>query len=377
MDEMKLKNHNRLRTWVEIDKSKARENYKLFKAYLGPDVKLAAVTKSNAYGHGLVEYSKLMESFGADMICVDSIMEARELRLQGVKIPILVMGYTLPINFDAAKEHDITLAVSSLENLKQIVGYHGVAFHLKFDTGFNRQGFTKNELEEAAGLLKNNTENLTGVFTHFANAKVPSQREKTDRQLDDFKPIADKIKSLKPGLLVHAGATAGALIYPEARFDMVRVGIGLYGLWPDEPVRQAYQDKLKLKPVLSWKTIVSEVKRARKGGGVGYRHTSVLERDSNLAVCPVGYWHGYLRALSNKSAVLIRGKRAPLRGNVSMGMMVVDVTEIKDVRAGDEAVLIGEQGAETVTADELANLAGTINYEIVTRINPYSKRYYL
>lgn len=365
-----------LRTWIEIDTKKAERNFKNIKKLLGKDTLFGAVTKSNAYGHGLVGYSQMMQKFGADWILVDSIMEAKTLRREGIKTKLLVLGYTLPENFDLARKLKTSLTISTSEGL-EAVKKREIKVHLKFDTGMGRQGFLKEGLPKIFKLIKKNSVIIEGVSTHFAKAKVPSRRMETDKQIEVFREIINEFKKRGLNPITHAGATSGAIAYPDAHFDMVRVGIGIYGLWPEGAVKKAYQRKLQLEPVLSWKTIVSEVKKLPKGHGIGYDLTYKLKRDSTMAVLPIGYWHGYLRAFSNKSSVLIKGKRAKLLGRVSMGMITVDVTDIKGVRVGDEVVLIGQQGKEEITAEELADLAGTINYEIVTRINPMSKKFYV
>jgi len=366
-----------LRTWVEIDTKKAEKNFLVLKKLLGKRVKFGAVTKSNAYGHRLIGYSKLMEKFGVDWILVDSIMEARALRKSGIKPRILVMGYTLPENYALAKNKKVSLTVSSFEGLKTALKDKTLKLHLKFDTGMTRQGFLRGDLPKIFKLLNSKKEFVEGVYTHFAKAKTPDQRNETDAQIEEFEQIVEEFRERGFDPIVHAAATSAVLIFPKSHFDMVRIGIGIYGLWPERVVRKAYQRKLKLEPVLSWKSVVSEVKKVSKGRKVGYDLTYKLKRDAKVAVCPVGYWHGYPRTLSNKSSVLIRGKRARVLGRVSMGMIVLDVTNIKNVRVGDEVVLIGQQGREEVTAEELADLIGTINYEIVTRINPLIKRFYI
>ena len=161
---------------------------------------------------------------------------------------------------------------------------------------------------------------------------------------------------------------------PEAHYDMVRIGIGMYGLWPSEQTKAGAEEKLKLKRVMSWKTVVSDVKEVPAGAGVGYGFTEKISRDSKIAVLPVGYWHGYSRALSSSASVLIRGRRAKVVGLISMDITVVDVTDIKGVKVGDEATLIGNDGEEEVTPEELAKISGSSNYEFITRINPLIKK---
>jgi len=371
-----------LRTWVEIDTKAVERNFKTLKKLLSPRTEFAAVTKSNAYGHDLVEYSKLMEKLGADMICVDSIMEAKALREAGIKKRILVLGYTLSENFKMAHGLRCALTISSYDNLRKIIHLDvgrpsGVGIHLKFDTGMSRQGFFKKDLDKIFELIEGHSVIVEGIYTHFAKAKIPNKKGDTYNQKKEFEEIIEAFRKRGHKVIAHAGATAGGIVYPETHFDMVRFGIGIYGLWPEKAVKQIFEKKFKLEPVLSWKSVVSEVKEVPKGRGVGYDLTHILKRKTKIAVVPVGYWHGYLRVLSNKSSVLIRGKRAKLLGRVSMGMIVVDVTDIKGVKPGDEVVLIGGQGKERVSADELAELSGTINYEIVTRINPLSRRYFV
>lgn len=366
-----------LRTWVEISTGKARRNLRNLRRFLPKQTRLAAVTKANAYGHGLLTYSKLMQEFGADWICVDSVLEARALRQAGISLPILAMGYTLPENFSLAKKFNISLTASTFENLKIALNHRGLKIHLKFDTGFSRQGFLETDLPKLFSKLKGRSVRVEGVYTHFAKAKLPHRRRQTDKQIKIFRRIRSAFLSQGFCPLFHVAATAGTIVYPESHFDMVRVGIGLYGLWPNQAVRAEYENHLELRPVLAWRSIISEIKRLPKGRGVGYDFTHRLQRDSVLAVCPVGYWHGYDRHLSNQASVLVRGKRARVLGRVSMGMIVVDVSGISTARVGDVVTLLGEDRGAEVSADELAGLIGTINYEVVTRINPYIRRFYI
>ena len=208
------------------------------------------------------------------------------------------------------------------------------------------------------------------MYTHFASAKDSNDRVFTRSQIAEFdtwRAVFFK-KGFSP--LTHAGATGGASYFPEAHFDMVRIGAGLYGFWNT-------LKEVPLKPVLSWKTIISEVKEIPAGSGIGYDLTHTTKQVTRIAVCPVGYWHGYPRQLSNKADVLVRGKRAKVLGRVSMDMIVIDVTNILRVKIGDEVVLIGRSGKEEITASELAQHADTSAYEILTRLNPLMKRIYL
>lgn len=370
------------RTWIEIDTEAVINNLRIFRKLVGPKVKISAVVKSNAYGHGLVDFSKIIEdSKLADFLAVDSIVEGLKLRRNGIKLPILVLGYVLPEMIESAVENNISIGVSDMEFLREILKVNfskPIKIHLKVDTGMYRLGFFENEIEKVLEVLKNNKDKIIveGLFTHFAAAKNPNFPHYTKNQIEIFKKWKSALNKAGIEPICHAGATAGAIGYSEARFDMVRIGIGLYGLWPSEEVKKRFEKKLLLKPALEWKTVVATVKKIKKGEGVGYDLTEKVSRGSVLALCPIGYWHGFRRALSGKSEVLIHGKRAKVLGRVSMGMIVVDVTDISKVKTGDEVVLIGKQKKEEITAHEMGKLAGTINYEIITGINPLIKKFY-
>lgn len=374
---MKKSEHLGLRTWVEIDTKAIRTNYRAFRTLIPREVKMMGVVKSNAYGHNFIEFALELEKLGIDMLAVDSILEALALRAAKVRTPILVLGYTLPELFPKAVGKNIHLTISSIDGLKSFLKFsnaYKVPVHIKVDTGMHRQGFLPKDKEKLFELLARGSKkiNIAGLYTHFAAGKDPSSTASTQKQLEVFELWrgAFTVFGYKP--LVHAGATGGAIVFPEAHFDMVRIGIGLYGI----PAAETLRNHITLKPVLSWKTIIAEVKEIPEGVGVGYDHTHTTKRVTRTAVCPIGYWHGYSRALSNNAEVLIAGKRAQVLGRVSMDMIVVDVTSVSRVKIGDEVVLIGRSKKEEVSAVELAEKAGTTAYEILTRLNPLMKRIY-
>jgi alanine racemase len=362
-----------LRTWIEIDREAIKQNYRVFRKVIGKKVALAAVIKSNAYGHDLYLYAKELERLGIDLLAVDSLVEGISLRKAGVSTPMLVLGYTLPSLFKKAGEHGIAIAVSTTESLKALESYRGspLSIHIKVDTGMHRQGFQWHEHGRVMSLLKKLPAKIRveGLFTHFAEAKKPKDGARTRRQIAEFQEWKRLFEEKGYKLLAHAGATGGTLVYPEAHEDMVRVGIGFYGVWPSAEVR-AYRKDITLHPTLSWKAIVSEVKEVKRGESVGYDFTETLKRDSRIAVVPIGYWHGFPRLLSGKAHVLIRGRRAKVLGRVSMDMIVVDVTDTKGARPGDFVTLIGKDGKERIFAEELATHAQTTAYELLTRLNP-------
>lgn len=372
---------NTLRTWIEISQDAVKNNYDEFRRLINPKCHLMAIVKSNAYGHGLIDFAKIVEKLGIDWIGVDSIVEAESLRNAGLKKPILVLGYTLQDKIKDALNNHISLTVADLYTLKNLKNIkpsgHKLKIHLKIDTGMHRQGFFVSEIPEVIKILKSQKSSVIveGIYTHFSSAKNPAFPSVTFNQIEEFKKA---IKLLEQAgfkkFLKHAAATSGAILFPQSHFDLVRVGIGLYGLWPSKETREAFRDKIKLMPVLSWKTTVCQIKNLPPGSKIGYDLTETVNRQSRIAILPVGYWHGFPRALSSIGRVLVNGSEAKVLGRVSMDMISVDITDVKNVRIGDEVVLLGEQSGLKISADDIAYLSDAINYEIVTRLNPLIKR---
>lgn len=370
----------KFKTWVEISRAAIAHNVKTLRRLLAPKTKLWTVVKSNAYGHGLLTFSEVAAPL-VDGFCVDSVVEGLKLRKNGVKKPILVLGPTLPLNsLKEAYTNDITLTVSNLEALTKLLKEkHPPRFHLKIDTGMHRQGFYLNELPAAIHQVKSHrslvkSSLLTGAYTHFASAKDLNYPTFTDFQFHAFKKAIRLLEHAGfKNLVKHAAATGATFINQEYHLDAVRIGIGLYGLWPSKELELQFGSNITLEPVLSWKSIVSEVKKIEKGGYVGYDLVERVIRPTTMAIIPIGYWHGFDRGLSSVGEVLIRGKRARVLGRVSMDLIVVDVDGIL-CRMGDTAILIGAQGRGTIPAQELAAKIGTSHYEVVTRLNPLIER---
>ena len=368
-----------LRTWIEIDKKAIAYNYRTLRNLLDKKCKMLAVVKSNAYGHGLIELAKEEEKLGVDFLGVDSVIEAITLRREGIKIPILVLGYTLPEMVEVAIKKDISITVSTFELLSEILNVkEQIKIHIKVDTGMFRQGFHENDFVKVLKELKKNKNIIVeGLFTHFSMAKDFNYPTYTKFQLEKFKKWQEAFWKAGYKPICHASATSGTLILKEAHLDMVRIGISLYGIWPSEELKVSYSPKFSLKPILSWKTIVSETKKINQDSRVGYDGVGVVKKNSVLAICPIGYWHGYPRALSNIGYVLINGKRAKVVGRVSMDILIVNITDIKNVKVGDEVVIIGKSKGVEITADEISIIMGCSTYEFVTRINPQIKRFYI
>ena len=369
-----MKVSEKLKTWVEISRKAVKSNIKIFKTLVGKKTQLWAVVKSNAYGHGLIVFSKLADKAGVDGFCVDNVEEGICLRNAGIKKPILVLGPTLPVLFGRAKKYKITITISNRDALAGFLKSRNKPdFHLKIDSGMRRQGFYPEEVPEIMNSLKKARTNFKGVFTHFCAANDKNNSVFTDKQLNNFEKVLENLdNSGFKNLTRHAAATGAALIDKKYHLDAVRIGIGLYGLLPSEELNAQFSE-IKLNPVFSWHAAISEIKDIKKGDGIGYDLTEKVTKNSRAAVLPIGYWHGLPRAFSSLGLVLINSKPAKILGRVSMDLIMADVTGIK-CGVGDEAVIIGGQGDGEIAASEAAGKIGTNHYELITRVNPLIER---
>lgn len=352
------------KTWVKVDTIALRDNFNNLKSLLSEGTKAMVVVKSNAYGHGMVECAKIYSN--ADFLGVDSIEEALQIREIGVTTPILVLGWTSSEMYKEAAEKDISITISSTEMLEKVDSTN-VKVHLKVDTGLHRQGFAYIDLKEVSKLVREYDINVEGLYTHLAGAETSNFDEYTKLQAERFNEWVEEFKDLKP--ITHIGASSVALRHDDIHFDMVRLGISLYGLWPSEEL--AGVNRIELKPALTWESVITEVKEVKKGEPIGYDCTEEVNKDSTVAVVPIGYWHGLPRAASRKAHFLVNGEKCKILGNVSMDMTVVDVTDA-DVKEGDIVTIIGDNNP----VENLAMDCNTINYEIVTRINSEIPRIY-
>lgn len=371
--------------WVEVDGEALRHNLSEFRRLIGKRRLLLATVKANAYGHGLIEVSSAAQRSGADWFGVHSLMEGIQLRQSGLDCPVLILGYVPLDELESAVQHNLRLTVYSMEAVQRLALLRlargkKIPLHVKVETGTYRQGI---QLEEALPFIKriNAYPNLIveGISSHFANIEDTTDHSYARYQIENFQKVCKRLE--EEGIMVpikHIACTAAAILFPETFFDMVRVGIGMYGLWPSKETYVSCllqnREPVHLKPVLSWKARIAQVKKIPKGAYIGYGCTYRTTRETLLGVIPVGYYDGYSRAFSNISYVLIKGQRAPVRGRVAMDFTMVDVTDIPGVKEEEEVVLLGKSGDERITADALASLLGTINYEIVTRINPLIPR---
>lgn len=370
-------------TWIEISEAAYAHNLRFFRKIIGSRPELSVVIKANAYGHGWQTIARLAIKHQVDSFCVHSLNEALKLRHAGFTQNILVMGH-VPFNcLEEAVRQNLRLVVYNKETVEQL---HDITnhihmltrIHLKLETGTFRQGVMQEDLPWFFEKLKHTPRvMLEAVYTHFANIEDTTNHDYAEYQQYCFNKIVQLIRSDGfPILKKHAACTAAALLFGDTHFDMVRLGIGQYGFWPSRETLISFREKYKLqpedspKPVLTWKTRVSQVKTVPRDNTIGYGRTFKTTRDTTIAVLPVGYSDGYDRQISNQGYVLIHGKRAAIRGRICMNLMMVDVTDIPGVALEDEVVLIGKQGEEQITAEQLAEWSNTIHYEVIARINP-------
>ncbi len=367
--------------WVEIDAAALRNNVAEFKRRLGRGPLFGAVVKSNAYGHGMIEVAQIAAKASADWLCVNNVEEGVRLREAGLELPVLVMGY---VPLDELKDvvarslQPVVYNVETLDRLQSIAAASGTKadVHVKIETGTHRQGVLEKDVPGfIERIVRSPALRLAGVTTHFANIEDTTNHEFAESQIAAFSRIVDAVEALRPGrFLRHNACSAAVLLFNRTHLDLTRVGISLYGLWPSKETYVSCLERgkpsLELKPVMTWKTRVAQVKLVPEGGYVGYGLSWRATRGTKIAVLPVGYYEGYDRELSGLAHVLVRGKRAPVRGRVCMNMCMVDVTDIPGASFEDEVVLLGRQGDERITAEQLAAWRGTIAYEIVSRIHP-------
>jgi alanine racemase len=364
-------------TCARIDLEALSRNFKEA-AHRAEGSKVLAVVKAQAYGHGAVPVSQRLISLGAHMLGVALIEEGRELREAGIIAPILVMGAMFPSQAEAVATLQLTPVLSTLSfaqalSLAAESRKTTIPVHVKIDTGMGRIGVPPEEaLEFITDLRRLPGIQVQGLMTHFADADL-QDKDFASKQIDRFETLIAQLDA--KGIdspLRHAAYSAAVLSFPRALCTMVRPGLMLYGYDPLE----AGSGHADLTPVLSLETRVAFMKKVPAGVPISYGRTFVTKRESVIATLPIGYADGYSRGLSNKGEVLIRGMRAPIVGRVCMDMCMVDVTELPGVREGDEAVLIGVQGKERITADDIAGKTGTIAYEVLCGISSRVPRIY-
>ena len=362
-------------TWAEVSLGSIEHNIKELRKLILPHTKIMGTVKADAYGHGLIPVAKRLFTCGVDYFGVASIDEGIKLRKEGIRLPILVLGMVLKEDIAPLFEYELTPTVCTLEmatflNQKALNRKQKLNLHVKVDTGMARIGVRH---EDAFALVKKICRmkflNIEGIYTHFAFADM--SKEFTDMQIRLFESLAIKLNDAGIYIpLVHAANSIGVIDYYDGHFNMVRPGIVMYGLSPKDDMG------MRLKPALTLKTKVVFVKRVPKGQGVSYGHIYVTNKSTTIVTLPIGYGDGYPRNLSNLAPVLIKGRRFLISGRVCMDQIMVDVGNLA-VKVGEEVVLIGSQGNNCVSAEELARLSGTIPYEIVCGLGNRVPRIYV
>ncbi|RAU94048.1 alanine racemase [Paenibacillus sp. YN15] len=367
-------------TWVEISLDALRHNLRAFRDSLPAEMKIMAVVKADAYGHGAVQIARECMAEGASYLAVAFMDEALELRRAGIEAPILVLGYTPAEAVPLAVKYSITINVYSMDVLEALAKRGpeepSVKIHIKVDSGMGRLGLNRTEdaiafIERALSLPGVEVE---GLFTHYACADE-ADKSYTREQYSKFERVAGHFREKGISFTyVHAGNTATAIDTPEISYNMVRLGIGMYGLYPSDEVDM---ERVKLRPVMSLKTRIVMLKSMEEGAGVSYGALYHASRGEEIATLAVGYADGFSRMLTGKAHALVRGKRVPVVGRICMDQCMISLQDVSGAQLGDEVVMFGEQDGLVLPAEELAEKLGTVNYEIVCMISHRVPRVYM
>ncbi len=367
-------------SWVEVSRSALQHNVKVFKKIIG-NRDLFCVVKSNAYGHGMVEVLRVLRSDASvSGFMVASLDESLMLtKLTRKRIIVLSMWQRDQAQLKLAIRAGVELPIFDVRSAKYLNALskrmkRKIQVHIKLDVGTARLGFEHDEIDQIVQVLQMEHLNVVGIFGHFADSENVNERY-TKTQHKRFMACLDAIR--KKGFSAppaHIACSASALRGSSYLHEGVRLGIALYGLWPSKDSKKFYRTHIQLRPVLTWKTTILQIKEHKAGDPIGYGMSYRVQKKTRIATVAIGYADGYDRKLSNAASILIAGRRCRVRGRICMNLTMAELPHQVHARSGDEAVLIGKQGSERITAEELAKHAGTINYEIVTRINPLLPR---
>lgn len=380
--QLKMSSLEELRpVWAEIDLDSLAHNIKEVRRITNKEAIVTAVVKANAYGHGSIEAAKVFLENGANRLAVATLSEAVELRRAGIDTPILILGYTPDSQHKIAVENDIIEAIYTLESaekLSQVAGNLNkkAKVHIKVDSGMGRIGFppVDSSIDKIEKISKLPNLEIEGIFTHFAKADEVDKAY-TGKQFKNYKWVIEKLKDKNIQIPIkHVSNSAATIDLPEYNLNMVRGGIMIYGLYPSDEVDK---EKVSLKPAMTLKAKISHLKEVPEGTGISYGQIFVTKRKSKIATIPIGYADGFTRLLTSKAEVAIKGKRAPIVGKICMDQCMIDVTDIEDVKVGDEVVLFGDGTNGVPHIDEVAEKLGTINYEIVCMVGRRVPRVYI
>jgi alanine racemase len=364
-------------TWAEIDLNAVRSNLCRMREFIDASVGIMAVVKANAYGHGLCRVSQVLVEEGVDYLGVATVDEAVDLRMFGLDTPVLVLGSVLREEAKAAVDHDITLTLCDPELLEVVVDIARQTglrpkVHIKVDTGMGRIGVWHRDAAEFIKEVHGRKDiEVEGVYTHFSSAA----RDKmvTRLQISSFAKVLEGIKASGIDIKYkHAANSVAVVDWKMSHLNLIRTGILLYGVYPKESFRR----DLKLDPVMNLKTRIVHLKETPPGRSISYGRTYITQKHTKIATIPIGYADGYGRILSNKAEALLKGQYVRIVGMVTMDQTLLDVGHVKDVRVGDEVVLIGKQGPAEIHIEKIAKLAGTIPYEILSAITDRVPRIY-
>lgn len=367
--------------WAEIDLNAIEHNITAIKSLLDSKTKLTAVIKADAYGHGSIQIAHSAVNSGADILAVSALDEALELRQAQILAPIFILGYSEPSYAPYIVAYDISQTIYNYDMAKALsdaaVKQNKLAhIHIKIDTGMGRIGFLPNEesYDEIVKILSLPNLHFEGLFTHFSCADEKDINY-TKKQFEFFMQTVNNLKNLgfEPDY-IHSANSAATLRFPDYHLDLVRAGIILYGIFPST---ESMQTKIKLRPAMSVKTKVSNIKHLKKGESISYGRNYITTKKMKIATISIGYADGYPRKLSNQAKVLIKEQYAPVVGNICMDQCMVDVTEIDDIAIGDEVVVFGRQGEKEIGVDEIACYLETISYEVLCDIGRRIPRIYV
>lgn len=366
---------------IELDQSALENNIQFIRSVVGPDIRISSVVKGNAYGHGIFEFVPMVAKAGINHFSVFSADEALEVNNISPNSAIMIMGYIGNEELEWAILNDIEFFVFERDRLRKALEIakkfsKKAKIHIEYETGLNRTGFSKTQLADVIDLLSGNEEHfeLMGSCTHYAGAESIANFVRVKNQIKRFNKVNKWLttKGLTPNIR-HTACSAAAISYPKSRMDMVRIGILQYGFWPS---KETFIDCIKhsenrldpLRRVIKWKSTVMDVKEVDTGEFVGYGTTFMATDNMKIATVPVGYSHGYSRSLSNQGRVLIKGHRLAVIGIVNMNLLIVDISECPQVEKGDEVVLIGDQGDNSISVASFGELSNQLNYELLSRL---------
>ncbi|MEP0367598.1 MAG: alanine racemase [Cyclobacteriaceae bacterium] len=367
---------------IELDQSALANNLKYIREMIGPEVRFSSVIKGNAYGHGIFEFVPMAEALGVDHFSVFSADEAFEVINTSMnKSEVMIMGYIDNADLEWAILNDVEFFVFELDRIEKALEIakkfnKPARINIEFETGLNRTGFDKKGILQAIELLRKNEGHfeMMGDCTHFAGAESIANYLRVKNQIKKFNKMDALLRreGFEP-MRRHSACSAAAISYPKSRMDMVRIGIMQYGFWPS---KESFIDCIKnsetrtdpLKRVIKWTSRVMDVKEIKTGEFIGYGTTFMASDNMKIATVPVGYSHGYSRSLSNQGRVLIGGKRLAVVGIVNMNLLIVDISEYPEAKKGDEVVLIGDQGDNSISVGSFSELSNQLNYELLTRL---------